>query len=81
MEEMKRFLNYLKRNKKEIIKYTLIFAVAIVTYILAHKYATEQRGYEAIGGEIFVPLLIIFAEDILEIIKAPFKAVKAKYGN
>lgn len=71
---MKKFL---KRNGQAIIKYTLILAVAVIAYILAHKAGTAERGYEAVGGEIFVPLLIIFAEDIWEIIKAPFKAVKS----
>ena len=72
---MKRFI---KRNAKTIIKTVLIGAVAIVAYILAHETATAERGYEAIGGEIFIPILIIFAEDIWEIIKAPFSEVKNK---
>ena len=71
---MKKFF---KRNAKDIIKYTLILAVAVIAYILAHKAGTTERGYEAVGGEIFVPLLIVFAEDIWEIIKAPFKEVKS----
>lgn len=74
---MKKFF---KRNAKPILKATLIFAAAIVAYILAHKAGTAERGYEAIGGEIFVPLLIVFAEDIWEIIKAPFKEVKSEDG-
>ena len=71
---MKKFF---KRNAKAIIKHTLILAVAVIAYILAHKAGTAERGYEAVGGEIFVPLLIIFAEDIWEIIKEPFKEVKS----
>ena len=71
---MKKFF---KRNAKAIIKYTLILAVAVIAYIIAHKAGTAERGYEAVGGEIFVPLLIIFAKPIWEIIKAPFKAVKS----
>lgn len=71
---MKKFF---KRNAKDIIKYTAILAVAVIAYILAHKAGTAERGYEAVGGEIFIPLLIVFAEDICEIIKAPFKAVKS----
>lgn len=71
---MKRFL---KRNGKTLLKYTFILALAIAAFLLAHKAGTAERGYEAIGGEIFVPLLIVFAEDIWEGIKAPFKAVEA----
>lgn len=73
--KIKRFL---KHNYKAIIKYTLILAAAIIAYIVAHKAGTEWRGYEAVGGEIFIPLLIVFAEDIWEIIKAPFKAIKER---
>jgi drug/metabolite transporter superfamily protein YnfA len=74
---MKRFLKVLKRNAKPILKATLILALAIIAYILAHKAGTAERGYEAVGGEMFVPFLIIFAEDIWEIIKSPFKEVKS----
>ena len=73
--KIKRFL---KHNYKAIIKYTLILAVAIIAYELAHKAGTAERGYEAVGGEIFIPLLIIFAEDIWKIIKAPFKEIKER---
>ena len=69
---MKRFF---KRNAKPIIKAVLILAAAIIAYILAHKAGTAERGYEAVGGELFVPALIIFAEDIWEMVKEPFKAV------
>lgn len=70
-----------RRNVKTIMKCALTLAVAIIAYILAHKAGTAERGYEAIGGEIFIPLLIVFAEDIWKIIKAPFKAVKSEDAN
>ena len=70
---MKRFF---KRNAKAILKNTLILAVAIALYILAHKAGTAERRYEAIGGEMFVPFLVLFAPRIWKIIKEPFKAVK-----
>ena len=73
--KIKRFL---KKNYKTIIKATLITAVAIIAYELAHDVGTAERGYEAIGGEIFIPLLIIFAKPIWKIIKEPFKAVKER---
>lgn len=69
-----------RRNVKTIMKCALTLSVAIIAYILVHKAGTAERGYEAIGGEIFIPLLIVFAEDIWKIIKAPFKAVKSKDG-
>ena len=69
---MKKFIH----NRKNILKTLAILGIAAGAYVLAHKLATMERSYEAIGGEIFIPLLIIFAKDIWEIIKAPFKAVQ-----
>ena len=68
--KIKRFL---KKNYKGIIKAVLILTLALIAYVIAHKAGTAERGYEAMGGEIFIPFLIIFAEDIWEIIKAPFR--------
>ena len=67
---------FLKKNYKGIIKAVLILTLALIAYVIAHKAGTAERGYEAMGGEIFIPFLIIFAEDIFEIIKAPFREVK-----
>ncbi len=71
--KIKRFL---KQYYKPIIKAVLIFVLAIYAYEVAHKIGTAERGYNAVGGEMFIPFLIIFAEDIWEIIKAPFKAAR-----
>ena len=71
----------LKRNGQANLKTALILAVAIVAFIIAHKAGTAERGYKAIGGEIIVPFLIIFAKDIWEMIKAPFKVVKSEDAN
>ena len=73
---MKRFLRYIIHNRKKIIKALVIGAVAVGVFVLARKVGTAERGTDAIGGEIFIPLLIIFAEDIFGMIKEPFKAVK-----
>ena len=75
---MKRFL---KENGKTIFKGLLIAIVAIVVFEVLHGIATSQRGYKAIGGEIIIPFLIIFAQDIWEMIKAPFKVVKSEDAN
>lgn len=73
---MKKLFRFIVYNRKKIIKGIAIGVAAIIAYQLAHKSGTMERGYEAIGGEIFIPFLIIFAKDIWELIKAPFKAVK-----
>lgn len=67
-----------KKHWKAIIKAVLVLAAAIVAYKLAHEAATIERGYEAIGGEVFIPLLIIFGDDICRMIKAPFKALNER---
>lgn len=71
---MKKVLRLIIHNRRAIIKHLVIGAVAIGAYMLAHKAGTAERGYEAIGGEVFIPVLIIFAKDIWEMIKEPFKA-------
>lgn len=73
---MKKVLKLIIHNRKKIIKGVAIGVAAIIAYQLAHKAGTMERGYEAIGGEMFVPFLVIFAKDIWELIKAPFQAVK-----
>ena len=78
---MKKFLRLVIHNRKAIIKWVAIVTVAIVAYKLAHNAATNERGYEAIGGEIFVPLLVIFAKDIFKQITEPFKATKEIMGE
>lgn len=73
---MKRFLRFIIHNRKAIIKTLIIGTVAVGAYVLAHKAGTAERGYEAIGGEIFIPFLIIFAKDIWGMVAEPFKAIK-----
>ena len=72
---MKKFFRFIVHNRKAIIKGIAICVGAIVAYEIAHKAGNMERGYDAIGGEMFIPLLIIFAQDIWEIIKAPFMQI------
>lgn len=69
---MKKAIRYVIHNRKIIIEKIALFALAVIAYELAHKAGTAERGYEAIGGEMFIPLLVIFAPQIWETIKAPF---------
>jgi hypothetical protein len=66
----------MKKILKSVVKTLAIVGIAFALYVLAHKLGTMERGYEAVGGEIFVPLLVIFAGKIWGMIKAPFKAIK-----
>lgn len=54
---MKRFF---KRHIKGILLTVGISAATIAAYLLAHNAATMQRGYEAIGGEMFIFLIPAF---------------------
>lgn len=70
---MKKVLRLIIHNRKAIIKHLVIGAVAIGAYVLAHKAGTAERGYEAIGGEVFIPFVILFAEDIWGMVKEVFE--------
>lgn len=63
---MKKALAFIVRYRDAIIT----GFVAGVAYLWAHHGATLERGYEAIGGEIFVPLLIIIGWCIWRSIKS-----------
>lgn len=63
-------------NRKKLVKTLAIVGCAVGAYLLAHKAGTAERGYDAVGGEIFIPFLILFAEDIWGMIKEPFEVVK-----
>ncbi len=63
----------MKVNKIKMIIRILEAIVILATIILtpiAIKYATTVRGYEAVGGEYFIPILglaiILVLETILE---------------
>lgn len=72
---MKRIFKFIVHNRRAIIKGLAFATVAIVAYEVAHDFGTAERGYNAIGGEIFIPFLIVFAKPIWQMVKAPFKAV------
>lgn len=42
---------------KVILKYAALTAVGILLYYILHGQATAERGYEAIGGEVFALFL------------------------
>lgn len=45
------------RIPRAAVKTAMLAAGIVILYHLAHEYATIQRGYEAIGGEAFIPLI------------------------
>ena len=68
-------IKFLKENWKWILKWVFAFVLSAVAFILFHKLATIERGYNAIGGEIFV-FLIPFFVWIAPEIKKSIKEIK-----
>ena len=62
----------LKENWKWILKWIFVFVLSVVAFVLLHKLATLERGYKAIGGEIFmflIPFFVWMAPEIKKSIK------------
>lgn len=69
---MKKALNYIIHNRKKTCKALAIVVGAVVAFMLAHYLGTMERGYEAIGGEMLVPLVIVFVACFWKEIKETF---------
>ena len=66
---MKKFF---KKNYKFIIKWLVVLSVSVMLYKLCHYVATLDRGYEAIGSEMFmflIPFFVWVAPEIKKSIK------------
>lgn len=66
---MKKFF---KKNYKCIIKWLIVLLASVLLYKLCHYVATLDRGYEAIGGEMFmflIPFFVWVAPEIKKSIK------------
>jgi hypothetical protein len=46
--------------RKKLFTYVIRQAIGILLFLTAHAYATAERGYEALGGELFLLGLPIF---------------------
>lgn len=46
-----------KHSYKNLIKWSLLIAGGILLFMAGSRQAFHQRGYEAIGGEVFLLLL------------------------
>ena len=65
-------IKFLKENWKWILKWVFVFVLSAVAFILLHKLATIERGYNAIGGEMFmflIPFFVWIAPEIKKSIK------------
>ena len=65
-------IKVLKANKKVILKWAFVFVLSAAAFAGLHKLATVERGYNAIGGEIFmflIPFFVWIAPEIKKSIK------------
>lgn len=61
-----------KKNLKFIIKWSIVLLASVMFYKVCHYVATLGRGYEAIGGEMFmflIPFFVWIAPEIKKSIK------------
>lgn len=67
-----KIIKFLKANKKMILKWTFVFVLSVVAFVVLHRLATIGRGYNAIGGEMFmflIPFFVWIAPEIKKSIK------------
>lgn len=65
-------IKFLKANKKVILKWSFVFILSAVAFVGLRKLATVERGYNAIGGEMFmflIPFFVWVAPEIKKSIK------------
>lgn len=70
-----KFIKFLKENKKWILKWFFVIMLSVVAFIGFHKLATLERGYDAVGGEMFMFLIPFFVWVTPEI-KKSIKEIK-----
>lgn len=65
-----------RRKRPNIIKWFLLISIGIVLFMAGSRQAYHYRGYEAIGGEIFllaIPLIYKAMEDMVRDLVAEIK--------
>lgn len=59
-------------NKKKVLKWVLVFSISVIAFAIAHKLATIERSYNAMGGEMFmllIPFFVWYVQDCKRIFK------------
>ena len=65
-------IKFLKANKKVILKWFFVVVLSVGAFVGLNKLATVERGYNAIGGEMFmflIPFFVWIAPEIKKSIK------------
>jgi F0F1-type ATP synthase assembly protein I len=60
-------------------RYITLIIIGIILTEMAHKIATAQRGYDAIGGEIFMLPLLLFMGLAVDEGKAMIEEIKETF--
>lgn len=66
---MKKFVKFMRKNFKKILIAAVVIAAVFIGYDILHNIATAERGYDAIGGEIFIFLLPYLIKTVIETAK------------
>lgn len=69
-------------SKKKVIKWVLISVVSVIAFVIAHKLATVERSYNAIGGEMFmllIPFFVWYVQDCKKQLKEDKNARSRKH--
>ena len=57
---------------KKCIKWFCVLTISVIAFVVTHKIATSDRGYNALGGEVFmlmIPFFVWAAPEIKKSIK------------
>lgn len=57
---------------KKCIKWVCVLTISVIAFVVTHKIATFERGYNAFGGEVFmflIPFFVWIAPEIKKSIK------------
>lgn len=68
----------MKKINRSVFEIVITVILAAAIFLLAHNAGAAQRGNNLIGGEIFLPFLVLFGREIWAGIKAPFQIIKER---
>ncbi|WP_298029725.1 hypothetical protein [uncultured Dysosmobacter sp.] len=61
---------------RRVVKYAALTVCGILLYLYAAKYALTQRGYFAVGGEVFLLLLPVYYYIVSTIVRDVIRDIK-----
>lgn len=70
-----------KTHSEGLLKWTILVLLGIMLYIAGSRQAFHQRGYEAIGGEMFLLALPAAYLEIEQMVKEIIEDIKEDFGS